>query len=331
MKYSHPDQSKGENAFGRSCASMRKRMHLTQRELGRLLEISEQAIQHWERGVYSPRLEHLKQFIALSLQRHAFTPGHEHEEAEHVWQAAQQRGDFASSWQQIQQAKHPAFSTPVVPSTRAPQEAAVPAAPPTSSRFDWGEALDVRTFYGREQELALLTRWIGQEHCRVVSVLGMGGIGKSALAVSVMYQLAAHFEVVIFRSLRDAPSCDVLLDDCLQVLSPRPLGIVPANLERRLSLLLEDLRQVRALVVLDNLEALLEEGEGKGRFRPGYLRGLYHDPRALYGCDRKQRSRAACAHPAARPPFFRRPRRPVGRHEKRRRSHLPIKRNAWRL
>jgi hypothetical protein len=136
--------------------------------------------------------------------------------------------------------------------------------------LDWGEALDVRTFYGREHELALLTRWIGQEHCRVVSVLGLGGIGKSALAVSVMYRLAAHFEVVIFRSLRDAPSCDVLLDDCLQVLSPQPLGIVPANLERRLSLLLENLRQVRALVVLDNLEALLEEGKVKGRFCPGY-------------------------------------------------------------
>ncbi len=89
MNHSHPDQCKGENAFGRSCATLRKRMHLTQRELGRLLEISEQAIQHWERGVYSPRLEHLKQFIELSIQRHAFTPGHEHEEAEHVWQAAQ--------------------------------------------------------------------------------------------------------------------------------------------------------------------------------------------------------------------------------------------------
>src|SRR5258708_22747319 len=145
MKHSHPDQSKGENAFGRSCATLRKRMHLTQRELGRLLEISEQAIQYWERGVSSPRLEHLKQFIALSLQRHAFTPGHEHEEAEHMWQAAQQRGDFASYWQQIQQAKHPAFSTPVLPATRAPQESGVPATPPTSSRLDCSDRLALPT------------------------------------------------------------------------------------------------------------------------------------------------------------------------------------------
>jgi WD40 repeat protein len=62
----------------------------------------------------------------------------------------------------------------------------------------------------------------------------------------------------------------VLLDDCLQVISPQTLGIVPDNLDQRLSLLLKYLQQFRALVVLDNLEALLEEGNVKGRFRPGY-------------------------------------------------------------
>ena len=54
--------------------------------------------------------------------------------------------------------------------------------------------------------MAHLTQWIVQERCSVVSVQGMGGIGKSALSISTMYRLAEHFEVVIFRSLRDAPS-----------------------------------------------------------------------------------------------------------------------------
>jgi len=104
----------------------------------------------------------------------------------------------------------------------------------------------------------------------VVSVLGLGGIGKSALAVSLMYQLALHFEVVLWRSLRDAPACDTLLDDCLQVLSPQPLREVPVSMEQRLGLLLESLRDQRVLLVLDNLEVLLEEGEGTGRMRAGY-------------------------------------------------------------
>jgi hypothetical protein len=43
-----------------------------------------------------------------------------------------------------------------------------------------------------------------RERCRAVSVLGLGGIGKSALVTSAMRQWAMHFQVVLFRSLRDA-------------------------------------------------------------------------------------------------------------------------------
>jgi alkylation response protein AidB-like acyl-CoA dehydrogenase len=41
--------------------------------------------------------------------------------------------------------------------------------------------------------------------------------------VHLMHQVAEHFEVVIWRSLRDAPACETLLDDCLQVLAPQAL------------------------------------------------------------------------------------------------------------
>jgi len=54
------------------------------------------------------------------------------------------------------------------------------------------------------------------------------------------------------------------------VLAPQPLADLPASLERRHSLLLEHLRSKRTLLVLDNLETLLEEGEITGHMRPGY-------------------------------------------------------------
>src|SRR5438270_101814 len=98
----------------------------------------------------------------------------------------------------------------------------------------------------------------------------MGGMGKLALVVRAMQQLAEHFAVVLFRSLRNAPDCSALLDDCLSVLSPEPLGVVPQSLERRLSLLLLELRSRRVLLVLDNLEVLLEAGDVLGRLRPGF-------------------------------------------------------------
>jgi serine/threonine protein kinase len=61
--------------------------------------------------------------------------------------------------------------------------------PARKRRVDWGDALTVPFFYGREQEQVQLTQWVVQDHCRVASVLGMGGIGKSALVMNVAHQL----------------------------------------------------------------------------------------------------------------------------------------------
>src|SRR5437588_7993763 len=54
------------------------------------------------------------------------------------------------------------------------------------------------------------------------------------------------------------------------MLAPEPQALGPQSLERRLSLLLAELRSRRVLLVLDNLEVLLEEGEVLGRLRPGF-------------------------------------------------------------
>ncbi|MBC8074888.1 MAG: XRE family transcriptional regulator, partial [Chloroflexales bacterium] len=143
--------------------------------------------------------------------------------------------------------------------------------PPRSGpQVDWGDALDVPVFYGRAEELALLTGWVVTERCRMVSVLGLGGIGKSAFTVTLMRQVAAAFEVVIWRSLRDAPACGTLLDTCLQVLDPQALRGMAESLDGRLDLLMEQLRDRRVLLVLDNLEVLLEDRSGTGRMRAGF-------------------------------------------------------------
>jgi WD40 repeat protein len=138
------------------------------------------------------------------------------------------------------------------------------------SRVDWGEALDVSLFYGRTSELALLAKWIVQERCRIVRVLGMGGIGKSALAITFMRQVTSSFHAMVFRSVRDAPPCMDLLCDCLQVLSPQPLPTLPTSIERSIDLLLECFQTQRCLLVLDNLETLLQERDSEGRIRAGY-------------------------------------------------------------
>jgi WD40 repeat protein len=104
----------------------------------------------------------------------------------------------------------------------------------------------------------------------MVSVLGLGGIGKSALAVSLMHQLADHFEVVIWRSLRDLPSYEELLEDLLQVLVPQSFRGEPTSLERRQDTLLDQMRKTRVMLVLDNLETVLEKEDGAGKMRPEF-------------------------------------------------------------
>ena len=58
----------------------------------------------------------------------------------------------------------------------------------------------------------------------MVSVLGMGGIGKSALATNVMHRGRRSLPGRDLRSLRDAPACETLLEECLKVLAPQPLS-----------------------------------------------------------------------------------------------------------
>src|SRR6266699_3785783 len=261
-----------DHAFGQSMLALRTSLGLTQAELAERLRVSGRAVREWEAGSSYPKAPHLQHVITLAVRASAFPPGREAEEIRALWKAAHQKVLLDEQWLSTLLGRSPPSRSlvarlSVVP---VPAQPAVPVREALGPRVEWGDALDVHSFYGREQELATLSRWMVQERCRVVSVVGLGGIGKSALVISAMHQLADHFQVVIFRSLRDAPSCDALLEGCLQVLAPESLAQAPQSLERRLSLLLEELRSRRVLLVLDNLESLLSEGEVLGRLRPGF-------------------------------------------------------------
>jgi hypothetical protein len=133
-----------------------------------------------------------------------------------------------------------------------------------TATMDWGEAPDVRCFYGREEELAILTRWLLVDQCRLIGILGMGGIGKTTLAVQLGHTLEQEFETLIWRSLRHAPSLNQLLKDLLTTLSHPPIS------GSEISALLEYLRHHRCLIILDNVESLLQARTRAGRLRPDY-------------------------------------------------------------
>lgn len=148
---------------------------------------------------------------------------------------------------------------------------------------DWGEAVDVEDFYGRDAQIAELESWIrggaGTEYaanrCRLVAVLGMGGIGKTALAARIAKNVQSEFDYVIWRSLRNAPTLVDILADLLNFLPSLPEADLPDNENTRILRLITALRQHRCLIIFDNVEAVLRSGEGKpyeraGEYRAGY-------------------------------------------------------------
>ena len=273
-------------AFGELILTLRSAIGLTQAGLSDQLGISKRAVGEWEAGSSYPKATHLKALIALAVKEQVFPVGHEEEEIRALWKAAHRKVPLDETWLSVLLSQLPAPSAQVaveqnggaqVGSTPTPSQTSLALVSPPGQRppqagplLDWGDALDVPSFFGRQGELATLSEWVVQDHCRMVSVLGLGGIGKSALVVHAMRELASHFDVVLFRSLRDAPPPEALLSSCLAVLSPEAQDFLHESLERRLSRLLAELRSLRVLLVLDNLEALLEAGEALGRLRPGY-------------------------------------------------------------
>jgi len=129
---------------------------------------------------------------------------------------------------------------------------------------------DVSIFYGRTDELARLTQWITTDRCRLIALLGMGGIGKSALAVRFAEQLAPQFEFAIWRSLRYTSSLTNLLFELTQEVSTQKDLPRPDTIEEQISSLIEELQRHRVLLVLDGWETVLSSGDFAGHYREGY-------------------------------------------------------------
>lgn len=133
----------------------------------------------------------------------------------------------------------------------------------------WSEAPEVSRVYGRQTEQERLAQWLVHERCRLVALLGIGGVGKTTLAAAVVRTVGPQFDRVLWRSLLNAPPLPELLRDILQRLAHERLHDFPASLDRQLALLLDYLRRERCLLVLDNLESLLQPDQ-PGQMRPGY-------------------------------------------------------------
>ncbi|MBD2055318.1 hypothetical protein H6F88_04640 [Oculatella sp. FACHB-28] len=175
-------------------------------------------------------------------------------------------------------------SSPLVPSREdaqsrndaaPPAPAPVPApAPPreeaesgTDQQFqDWDGAPEVRRFYGRQRELEQLEQQITIDGCKLVTLIGIVGIGKTWLAVKLARNIREHYDCLIWRSLDLQPP--LLMHDLLEDLTQQ----LSRNRERSTDVtrLVDYLRDQSCLIILDGFESVLQGGTHDGSYRSGY-------------------------------------------------------------
>jgi transcriptional regulator with XRE-family HTH domain len=267
------DSSHAAESFRSFLLRHRGRTGLVQRELAARVGVSLRSVQDWESGVTYPTAERLQALIRVLLEAGGLTAGEEEREARNIWTAAEREASrmhtpFDEDW--FARLLDARAATAAQPRSKALQSVA--AAERRSGALepaqDWGEAPDVLGFVGRDHELALLRRWVLAERCRMVAVLGMGGIGKTSLAARLAREVAPEFERTYWRSLRDAPPVTEWLAGAIGFLSDQQL-VPPQSVSEAMATLLQLLRKRRCLLVLDNSEALFESGQQEGRYRAG--------------------------------------------------------------
>ena len=132
---------------------------------------------------------------------------------------------------------------------------------------DWSQAPYISSFYGREKELAQLEKKIIQEQYHLITLLGMGGIGKTSLAIKFAQQNQHKFKYVIWRNLRHTPLFENLLRDLLVFFNHKTL---PTSINDQIYILIEYLRSSRCLLIFDGLEVLLATDHLAGSYQEKY-------------------------------------------------------------
>lgn len=152
------------------------------------------------------------------------------------------------------------------------EQSTIAVAKTLQARQSWGEAVDVSVFYGRTEELMTLKQWIVEEHCRLIGIFGMAGIGKTALSCKLAQQIQDEFDCIFWRSLSHKPPIADFLAELILFLSNQQEteADLPNSLEGKISLLINYLRNSKCLIVLDNIEEILSSKTYAGNYRQGY-------------------------------------------------------------
>jgi len=214
-----------ETSFGKWLRRRRKALDLTQEKLAELVGCSHSAIRKFETDERRPSVQ-----IAELL-------------ATHLEIADDQRTRFMQ------------VARGVMLVDRLPASSSGIEVAPTSQTFIPPTNIPAAStpFIGRGQDIATLTKLIQDPHCRIITLLGQGGMGKTRLAIHVAEGSLENFDRrVYFVQLTPLTSPDSILPAIAAI-----FGLIAPNMDLK-TRLIGYLREKHILLVLDNFEHLIQ-------------------------------------------------------------------------
>ena len=146
--------------------------------------------------------------------------------------------------------------------TRSPNPPDSPQNKSQSPIIDLTDAPELTSFYDRTSELSTLKQWILQAHTRLITVYGLSGIGKSAIALKLIEQTQTEFDYIIWLSLTNTPTLSTLQTELKQFFGRSPQPPLPT--------IIDYFRASRCLVILDDVQNIFQSSQLAGQYLTGY-------------------------------------------------------------
>ena len=137
----------------------------------------------------------------------------------------------------------------------------------TSQSFyhDLTIAPKITHFYGRETELQTLSHWLINQNTRLISIVGLPGIGKTTLIKRFVDLNLQNFNIIIWKNIKLSDSLDSIIAEIFKAINSEFI-----QTENKLTQLFNLFRQQKCLIIIDNIQELFTPEQLAGKYKPEY-------------------------------------------------------------
>lgn len=131
-------------------------------------------------------------------------------------------------------------------------------------RLRIGKVPDIEFFYGREPEIAEIKKMVSHDRCRIISIIGMTGCGKTLLAAKIQEEMSQEFEATAWISLNIVSTFEEIIDSLIHAL-PMISEIdshSPTKAKSKTMELVDYFREHKCLLILDDIGSILKTFQG---------------------------------------------------------------------